>query len=276
MGISGYEVLVMCTISPFLLGIPGIRSFVIQKVRIFHLLSTSALFAYLVKSPEYRLFSVGFGVSMGCLAWAATFFAERAQPHRLEARISAFSLGLLLSSIAKYAFYTNNPTWPIMHGPNGGWNKTGIILALLAILRSTRSVSSIGSHVPSSGPKKGSPALAGLGLAGLFFSMHSMLSDSSTMILWVWEGWPAQGPLAVPHGSLTHACMGLGLLIGLFYPTLARSWTFYGIGAIGAAVVTTFSHWFGFYGALALTTYTMAVSPIFISSAIRHSRFGIV
>jgi endonuclease/exonuclease/phosphatase family metal-dependent hydrolase len=272
MGISGWEVMVMSTVTPFFLAIPAFRSFAVNNNIIFHLLSTTGLFAYLVRGPEMRLLSVGFAVGMGCLGWAALFYAERSQPHRLEARVSAFTLGLLLSSIAKYAFYTNNPTWPIMHGPNGGWNKTGIVLALLAILRSTRNVPANGAHAPSSaGPGKGSPALAALGLAGMFFSMHSLLSDSSTMILWAWEGWPARGPLAVPHGSYTHVCMGLGLIIGLFYPAFARSWTFYGIGAIGAAVLTTFSHWFGFYGGLALATYTTAAAPVLISSAVRHS-----
>ncbi|KIW02846.1 uncharacterized protein PV09_05902 [Verruconis gallopava] len=276
MGISGWEVMVMSTITPFLLSVPAIRSFVISNNMIFHLLSTVGLFAYLITTPEYRLLSVGFGVSMGCLAWAALFYAERSQPHRLEARVSAFTLGLLLSSIAKYACYSNNPVWPIMHGPNGGWNKTGITLAILAILRSTRNVP---SHAPNhTVPAKGSSTLAALGLAGMFFSMHSLLSDSSTMVLWVWEGWPARGPIAVPHGSYTHVYMGLGLLIGLFYPSFARSWTFYGIGAIGAALLTTFSHWTGFYGGLALAIYTTAAAPVLISSAVKHSpakTFGI-
>jgi endonuclease/exonuclease/phosphatase family metal-dependent hydrolase len=268
MGISGWEVLVMSTVTPFFLASSGIRSLAVNYNVVFHLLSTSGLFAYLVTGAEMRLLSVGFGVSMGCLAWAALFYAERAQPHRLEARVSAFTLGLLLSSVAKYACYTNNPTWPIMHGPNGGWNKTGIVLAILSILRTTRNVSP-NTSLPNAG--KGSSTLAALGLAGLFFSMHSLLSDSSTMILWTWEGWPARGPIAVPHGSLTHIAMGGGLLIGLFYPRLARSWTFYGVGAFGAAVLTTFSHWFGFYGGLALATYTTAAAPILISSAVKHS-----
>lgn len=268
MGISGWEVLVMSTVTPFFLSIPGIRSLAVNYNVVFHLLGTSGLFAYLAKGPEARLLSVGFGVGMGCLAWAALFYAERAQPHRLEARVSAFTLGLLLSSVAKYACYTNNPTWPIMHGPNGGWNKTGIVLAILAALRTTRNVSP-NTSLPNSG--KGSSFLASLGLSGLFFAMHSLLSDSSTMILWTWEGWPARGPIAVPHGSLVHVAMGAGLLIGLFYPRFARSWSFYGIGAIGAAALTTFSHWLGFYGGLALAAYTTASAPILISSAVKHS-----
>jgi hypothetical protein len=273
MGISGYEVLVMTTISPFLLGIPALRSLVINNLRIVHLTVVSGLLAYLVKDPANRLFTIGFAVWMSCLTWAATFYAERTQPQRLEARVTAFSGGLILSSLSKFAFWTNNPTWPIMHGPNGGWNKVGIVLAILAILRATRRAPPSGGATAAQfgTPAKGSSTLAALGLAGLFFSMHSLLSDSSTMILWVWEGWPARGPLAVPHGAVTLLAMGFGVVIGLYAPSFARSWTFYGIGSIGAAVVTLYSHWFGYYGALAITIYTMAAAPVLISSAVRHS-----
>jgi endonuclease/exonuclease/phosphatase family metal-dependent hydrolase len=65
--------------------------------------------------------------------------------------------------------------------------------------------------------------------------------------------------------------MGGGLLIGLFNDALARGWTFYGLGCIGAAVFTTSSNWTGYYGALALATYLMAVSVPIIGSAARKS-----
>ncbi|KAF1988198.1 hypothetical protein K402DRAFT_352122 [Aulographum hederae CBS 113979] len=277
MGISGWEVMVMSTISPLLLAIRPFRGFAMRNLRLFHLSALPGLLAFLIKKPELRLLAVGAGVWMSCLSWAATFYAERSQPHRLEARISAFTLGLLASSIAKFAWWTNNPIWPIMHGPNGGWNKVGFGLAVLAILRSTGSSANSSIDVASSRSRKGSPVLAGLGLAGLFFAMHSMLSDSSTMILWVWEGFPVRGPFAV-HGVLTFFAMGGGLALGLFYPAFARGWTFYGIGCVGAAMVTGSHNWFGFYGALALATYTMGVAPSLISSAVQHSpakTFGI-
>ncbi|KAF2278469.1 calcofluor white hypersensitive protein-like protein [Westerdykella ornata] len=271
MGISGYEVMVMCTVSPFLLAIKPLRTLIVRNIRVVHLMSLSGLLAFLAKSPENRLFSAGFGVWMACLSWAATFYAERSQPHRLEARISAFCLGLIASSIAKFAFWTNNPVWPIMHGPNGGWNKLGLVLAALAILRSTRSTASLVVDLPAPGPTRGSSTALSLGLAGLFFAMHSLLSDSSTMILWVWEGYPVRGPLAVPHGAWTLITMGIGLVTGLFLPELAGSWFLYGVGSIGAAILTTSSHWFGYYGALALAFYVMAVAPVLISQAARYS-----
>jgi hypothetical protein len=271
MGLCGYEVIVMCTVSPFFLGIKPIRYLVARFPWFFHFLSLSGLVAFLAKEPLNRLFAVGFGLSMSCLAWAGTFYGERSQPHRLEARITAFSIGLIASSIAKFAFWTNNPIWPVMHEANGGWNRTGLVVAVISMLISTRWTASSGADIPAQGPTKGSSVFASFGLAGVLFAMHSLLSDSSTMISWVWEGYPVRGPLAVPHGTLVLLAMGLGLMGGLFAPNFSRSWAFYGVGSIGAAVLTTTSHWSGFYGALVLAVYIMAAAPILIAHAARHS-----
>jgi hypothetical protein len=271
MGISGYEAMVMSTVSPILLGIPFVRSKVIQNIRWVHLSSLVGLLAWLVKDPANRLFTVGFAVSMSCLAWSATWYAERGNSGRLNARILAWSVGLVLSSIAKFANHTNNPVWPILHSGNGGWNKTGFILGVFAVLRSTRSITTSGGDYNLPSKNKGSAALAGLGLGGLFFAMHSLLSDSSTMILWVWEGYPVRGPLAVPHGAVTILAMSFGLLFGLAFPGFFGSWTAFGIGSVGAAVLTCYSNWTGYYGALILATYIMGVAPVLISSAVHHS-----
>lgn len=271
MGISGYEAFVMVTISPLFLGIPFIRSLVIRNIRLVHLISLSGLLAYLVHDPVYRLFTVGFSLSISCIAWSATWYAERTQASRLESRILAWSSGLILSSIAKFACHTNNPIWPIMHAQNGGWNNLGFILAVLAVVRSTRPSTLTGGDLSLGGTRRGYSWMTGLGLAGLFFGMHSLLSDSSTMILWVWEGYPVRGPISVPHGALTIFAMSMGLIFGAFYPKIAGSWTAFGVGSLGAAMLTCFSHWKGFTGAFILAFYLMAVSPVLISSAVKHS-----
>jgi fluoride ion exporter CrcB/FEX len=271
MGLSGYEALIMTSVSPFLLGIPFIRSAVIKNIRWVHLSSLAGLAAWLVLDPANRCFTVGFGVFMGCLSWSAIFYAERGNSQRLQARILAFLAGLILSSIAKFANHTNNPIWPIMHAENGGWNKTGLVLAVLAIWRSTRKVTTSGGGALPKPTKKGSSILAGFGLGGVFFAMHGLLSDSSTMILWVWEGHPVRGPIASPHGAVTIFAMSLGLFLGTALPGFFGSWTAFGIGAVGAAVLTSYSHWFGYYGGLILAVYVMAVAPTLIKSAVHHN-----
>ena len=260
----------MSTVSPFMLIIPSLRSFIIRNVRYVHLISVSGLLAYLVRQPELRLCLVGFGVSTSCLAWSATFYGERALPARLENRVLAWSIGLILSSLAKFACHTNNPIWPIMHALNGGWNKLGIFLAVLAILRSTRRNKSNIGTVEMTSASETSPFPAAFGLAGLFFGMHSMLSDSSTLILWVWDGYPVRGPIAC-NGVLTLAAMGLGLWVGAFYQEALTVRTRTAAVALGAFVVTSFNHWLGYIGGLCLAFSLMSLSPTLVASAVRSN-----
>ncbi|KAF8250255.1 hypothetical protein K440DRAFT_542160 [Wilcoxina mikolae CBS 423.85] len=273
MGISGYEVLIMTTVTPFFLGLPSVRHMVINQPSLIYALSLSGLVAFAITSPVPRLFLVGAGVAFSCLALAGSFWAERNNAGRLDAKITAFSLGLILSSVAKFANQTNNPVWPIMNAVNGGWNKTGLVLAVLAVLRSTRHTPSSSADFSSLDKKKkmgGSPTLAALGLAGLLFGLHSLLSDSSTMITWVWDGYPIKGPIPAPHGAYTIAAMGVGFLIGLFKPEISTTWAFFGISSIAAAVFHNKAGWTGYYGALVLSVYLMALIPPFVVSATRH------
>lgn len=268
MGISGYEVMVMCTISPFLLCIGPCRSLIVKNIRIVNLLATAGLVAYLVPSPEYRLFTVGFGVSSTCLAWSATWYAERSQPARLNARVLAWTTGLVMSSVAKFAFYTNNPVWPVMHAENGGWNKLGLSLAILAAVRSSSRTYESGGALDTPTLQAKSPFMAALGLGGLFFGLHSLLSDSSTMILWVWEGFPIRGPIAA-NGAMTIVAMGLGILLSTMIKGTTTSVYLNGsLIAMGAILVTSLSHWTGYAGALMLATSLCSSAPILISSAV--------
>lgn len=277
MGISGYEVMVMCTISPFLLCSKSLRVSIVRNVRYVHLLSLVGLLAYLITTPELRLFSVGLGVSLSCLAWSATFYGERSQKTRLEARTLAFSVGLIASSLAKFAFYTNNPIWPIVHAENGGWNKFGFGLAVISVLRSTRQMTDTRGELEfATNSMQGSPHLAGLGLAGLFFGMHSLLSDSSTMILWVWEGFPVKGPIAA-NGVITLIAMGAGVMHYLFLGEKAISLISASFVAIGAFLLTSYSNWTGYLGAICLSIELTSIAPPLIMSAVSHgpASFGI-
>ncbi|KAK0703013.1 Frag1/DRAM/Sfk1 family-domain-containing protein [Lasiosphaeria miniovina] len=227
MGISGYEAFVMSTISPALLGLKSVRSFVISNQRVFHLLSLTGLLAYLVVNPTIRLFTVGFGVSMGCLAWAATWFSDSVprQTRIPHSRVDALCF----------------TRWAPLQAEN-------------AVMK-----------------KSGSAVLSAFGIGGLFFALHSLLSDTSTMILWVWDGYPIRGPVSNVHAWFTIAAMTIGLMIGTFRPGLVATWTAFGVGSIGAAVLTLYQQWFGYYGALALATYLTAISVPLIANASKKS-----
>lgn len=269
MGISGYEVLIMTTISPFLLGASSIRRRVISHPHYIYALSLTGIVAFAITQQEIRLFLVSAGVFFSCLAWAGSFWAERNNPGRLDSKISAFSLGLLASNVAKFANYSNNPIWPIMNSENGGWNKTGLFLAIFTVWRIAGQVTVSPPGVQQN--KSNGPSIfAALGLGGLLFGLHSLLSDSSTMITWIWEGYPIKGPIPVPHGAFTIAAMGFGFLIGFFAPGKSTTWPFYATASIASAVFYGKSGWFGYCGGLVLAVYLMALIPPFIASATRH------
>jgi len=271
MGISGYEVAILASVSPMLLGISPLRRLFTRNSTLLFASTVIGLLAYKVVDKKLRLGAVSLAVWQGCLAWATVWHGSRNDAVALEGRISAWLIGLIASSVAKFANHTNNPLWPIMNENNGGFNKTGILLFVLAIGRlAIHKNTPETPRSPQQSPK-GLSGLAGLGLGGAVFGLHSLLSDSSTLISWVWEGYPIRGPIAVPHGSWTIAAMGMGLVIGLFYPRFARSWTAFGAGSSAAAVLTLYSNWTGYYGALVLTVYLMAVTPALITNAAKFA-----
>jgi len=277
MGISGYESFIMSTITPLFLGIRSFRYLVVRNLRLCHLLSLAGILAWKVADPAYRLFTVGFGVAMACLSWAATLLLESAQGSRLESKLMAWMTGLILSSAMKFAWRTNNPIWPIMNATNGGHNSLGLGLALLVTFWFTRTAR-MNNGTINNGREGGSSILAALGVGGLLFGLHSLLSDSSTMIVWVWEGYPVRGPLSVPHGWFTVASMTAGLLVGIYRPRLVSTWTVFGMGCVGAAVLMRHSNWHGYYGGLVLAFYLMAVSTPLLGSASQNTpaiTFGI-
>ena len=91
--------------------------------------------------------------------------------------------------------FFNNPIWPIMHKENGGYNAIGIFLGLLAAFftpkRKHLSPKATNNEVNGA---NGSLLLAALGFGGYYFSLSSYLSDSGTLALWTWEGFPIKGP----------------------------------------------------------------------------------
>ncbi|GAO17730.1 hypothetical protein UVI_02033320 [Ustilaginoidea virens] len=268
MGISGYEAFVLVSVSPILLVGP-VRSAIVNNQRAVHLLSLSGIAAYLVLDPARRLLTVGFGVAMSTMGWVSTLHAESIHEARFESKLLGLLVGLILSSTAKFAWKTNNPVWPIMHGANGGWNLGGLVLAVLAALRFTRKAPLTGGS--SDGAQTGSTILAACGVGGVFFGAHSLLSDTSTMILWVWEGFPLRGPYSSTHGWCTLAAMSVGVFIGICKPSVSISWATYAAGTAGAMVLTFFSHWFGYYGGLATATYLMAVAVPILTNASKKS-----
>ena len=108
---------------------------------------------------------------------------------------SAWILGLLLSSLAKYANHSNNPVWPFLHAGNGGHNVVGLVLAVAATaerISRPQQQAAAGRSVRRA-ESWSSAFTAAAGMGALIYALHTFLSDSGTMIAWTWTGWPVKG-----------------------------------------------------------------------------------
>ena len=65
--------------------------------------------------------------------------------------------------------------------------------------------------------------------------------------------------------------MSAGLYMGISTPGIFGSWTAFGIGSTGAALLTCYSGWLGYYGALILAVYVLGVAPVLVRSAVQHN-----
>lgn len=270
MGISGYEAILVSITAPLLLFVPPIRALFAHGYKLACLGMATGVASYKILKPEYRLELVGVGSTFAAIALAIQFWGINTRPQAGVHRGTAFSFGLILSSMAKFAFFTNNPIWPIMHAENGGWNATGLAIALVTGVLATRPQVTNNQQVSTAGPKE-SGFGAACGLGGLIFALHTLLCDSTTITLWVWEGYPVRGPLPVPHGVLTLAAMCLGAYLGVVKRAVTGNWSGYLISCVGAAVMYSFNGWFGYAGGLILTVYLISIVPVILESAGRHN-----
>lgn len=162
-----------------------------------------------------------------------------------------------------------------MNEDTGGYNKTGLLLALLSIIElSLRPTLGVPTSTKQ-GPAHGSWVASGLALGSLIFALHNLLADSTTLITWSWTGYPIQGPVPHLHGYLTIISQCLGLAIPTFLPsawvsTLSHPlWFVY--GSISAYSLYLHRDWMGYFGGLNLAAFLMSVLPNILSMAARSS-----
>ncbi len=276
MGISGYEIVIILYTSPIILFIKPLRNFLSKFPQILNLLTVGlGIGSYLVKEPSTRLLTVSAGGAFASISLATLFDQSDKIPYLSLFNGCGFTLGLILSSISKFAFYTNNPAWPIMNENNGGLNLIVLIIGIITALLSSNPQTKLQpSTVDQTSKDKnenvkvgGNSLFAAFGFGGLIFGLFSMLTDSSTIITWVWSGYPIKGPLPVPHGIITISSMLFGLYLGIIKKNHVGSFSWYLIGCVGTIILYKFENWFGYIGGLILSIYLTSIIPIILNNS---------
>ncbi|KAJ2261507.1 Protein cwh43 [Coemansia sp. RSA 376] len=280
MGISGYEVALFADMAPVLLGIPALRRVLRRHRGISAALSLAGIIAYATPNPERRLLGVTIGTAGAMLGLGSALYEDRVSgTGRLDRSIQAWEAGLLLSVALRMFFQTNNPVWATMNEVNGGWNKTGIALGLLALADVVTRRSDEHAEVRAAKRSDLPPTAAtaqrraawvptGLGFGALLFALHSMYSDSAIIGRWSWDGYPSTGPAPVPWGGLVATALAGGFSVG-HRLELATGMLWWSVASAGACAITLVPGWSGFAGGLVLAAYVGSVTRSILHAVAR-------
>ncbi|KAI3404032.2 CWH43 [Candida oxycetoniae] len=286
LGLTGYEaVIVSLFLAPLLLVPTGLRHYLAANPHFARSLTIIlGIGSYKIEDPEKRLLTITAGTMFAVASLVNELWSLAAHPKKLNSYIATFTMGLLATSIFKFLNYSNNPIWPIMHKENGGYNSVGIFLGLLGALltpvvdttvapkTSTSSSSTSSSSSSSSSPPPlnagGSLLLGALGFGGYYFALHAFLSDSGTLVLWTWEGFPIRGPTPVT-GALPHlVTFAVSILIASrVHPNFFSNLTYNLVIGAGSTLATYFlKGWTGFAGSLVYSFYLVSLAPVIFQS----------
>ncbi|TFK50059.1 hypothetical protein OE88DRAFT_1661586 [Heliocybe sulcata] len=279
LGIAGHELALLSVLAPCLLGISPFLAWARshEGKMTLHVLSFIGLAAYALPSPLLRLFAVSFAN----MALSIRQAVDWADGDRAWYNGILTGLGLMLSSLSKLANHSNNPVWPFVHGPSGGYNKTGILLGLLSLYEvHTRTKDTQHAVQSKTTPTSVLPSQTWLpqsiALGGLLFTLHQLLADSSTLVAWSWTGYPIKGPIPNVHGYRTLLAQGGGLLLPVLLPHAGflthPAWFLY--GAASAYVTYSYKDWLGYSGGVHLALFLMSVIPHVIRNASMTGRVG--
>lgn len=173
----------------------------------------------------------------------------------------------------------------MLNEETGGYNKTGMVIAVCAILElATRPSSPLIKEGKSGGPKdvsdnaKDTPRnwiASSIALGSLFFTLHCMFTDSSTIIAWSWTGYQdgqPRGPLPHLHGSITLIAQSLGLVVSAVLTTpasfaLLSHPLWFAYGCASAFFMYRCRDWTGFLGRLNFAIFCMSILPSLLSQS---------
>ncbi|KAL1721577.1 Frag1/DRAM/Sfk1 family-domain-containing protein [Schizophyllum commune] len=300
LAIAGPELAILSVLSPALLGSRAIASWASSKKgqAALHVLSLAGLLSYMSSSPVQRLFLVTPSTSFVTLRQAALLVQPRRQGRAYHSVV--WLLGLIMFSLGKYANHSNSPVWPFVNEATGGYNKTGILLAVLCcvelVLRHP-----ITSDAPPPTPRTAETpkvhwVFGALPFGALTFILHAYLTEPGTLAAWAWTGWndyKPSGPLP-HHAVLTLLAMAIGAALAVsslrddgsdtsantqhltqnLIASLLTHPIWHILGSVVSLIMYRYRGWTGYAGSLAAALYWTSLVPSVISRAAATGKPG--
>lgn len=272
MGISGYEATALGYMGAIILACPFVPTIIYQYGTLIG--NLIALGAYLVDVPENRIMVICVGVIITMATF--TLNLKSISSYELNASFGiTWVLGLVLSVVMKFGFYSNNPVWPIMRESTGGLNKSGLIVAsviglLAPIVNSVNFTETKVKNLQRVNVSFIKKFIFSICFGSLIFAIHQLVTDSSTVIFWAWEGYNngSHGPLAYPWSALTCGAMVFAATTALFFISRIEIPALLLIASTGVMASPDFHEWDKFlYGGLPYVISIIWFIPFYLSCA---------
>ncbi|WWC91829.1 uncharacterized protein L201_006776 [Kwoniella dendrophila CBS 6074] len=278
LALAGSEAALVANLSGFMLSSVSAYRYVTSRQGLLTHRVMAVIFGmgfYIFPWPEARLVGVSIGTWTG---WLALFgnWARLKGSEEMVAEGQILGSGLAITLLMKYINHSTNPLWAISHPASGGWNKTGLVLASLAMLEyyqrpvHLHPASPLSSHPKKKDdgttiatPSKWQRRVFTIGFGALIHLIQTFVTDSGTIISWTWTGYPIKGPTLHPFSGVFIAIASLAIL-----QQKAKSQALSTVlGAIGAIVLYRYPNWLGYIGGLLLIFYLQAIFPAYIRTA---------
>ncbi|GMK59272.1 hypothetical protein CspeluHIS016_0702870 [Cutaneotrichosporon spelunceum] len=274
LSLTGSELAVLINLAPHVMTRRSYRAYAMSREGQFThraLMCGIGLACYALPSVATRFICVVAGVWCGWAMFMADTMRVRGSPEMVS-QAKIFTIGLLICMLAKYQCHSNNPFWAIVNEDSGGWNKTGLLLSVLALAEYYYRPNSLFPAPPVNATLKDKPAEVTttraqryaiiFGLGSLIHLLQTFVCDPGTIIAWSWTGYPATGPLLHPWGGVTIAVAAAGAFVH-FDALSPATWAI----PFLAAVALFKQGWIGYVGGLVLVFYLVAIVPTLFRTA---------
>ncbi|TXT15669.1 hypothetical protein VHUM_00172 [Vanrija humicola] len=278
LALSGSELAIFINLAPFALGRPWFRAYATSKEGLFFhrsLLYVVGLGTYALPSVGARYLCVLIGMWGGWIALTADSYRLRGSPEML-AQGKILISGLIVTLLAKYNAYSNNPFWPLMDAASGGWNKTGLVISALALAEYYYRPNNLFPAPPVGATLKDKPLnlafsrsqrfLIAIGFGASVHLIQTFVTDSGTIIAWSWTGWPLTGPTLHPWSGLVILVVIAGLLTE-YTPSNANVTTVSVTTLASFLALDKIPDWAGFLAGLALVFNIVVTFPSLLRAA---------
>ena len=226
------------------------------------LISLLGLLSNLFKYPLLKLALISISILSQTVKFSSDIYNKNLNLNYISIQ---FLIGLLIHLVIKLYGYSNNPLWPIMNETNGSLNYLGLFISLMTLFVKYYIPMEIqNSHTFEENNYTVSSLVAGLGLGSYIWSLHTYLSDSSTLLSWSFSGFPSISLHQVYDSHFIILGYGIGIIISMIsnLNVILQSISYQLVGLLVLLSAYFYHNWTSAISSIVFSIYLPSISII--------------